>query len=386
MKFPLQSPVSPYAIVFDVDGVLLRDKTPIPCARDALQLLPKNEICMDRIPHLFITNGGGYPEQEKAKSISKALQIPVQENRIIVSHTPLRELVSDFKNKSILLAGLNDQSILNVAKSYGFTLETTMTLSEYSRRSPFLYLSKFPKQKEEEKNKKSDETKKSKLQYCSQPDQIDIICVLAEPSNWGEAIQIMIDILRSCDGRPGSDDWKPLTEGGNGQFTKLFIANPDLMYPGTWKVPRFTVGSFFLCLKSRFEEATGLTLDVEMYGKPYSSTYSYASQLLQKQYQQMGGKGVLQRIYAIGDNPSSDIKGANEAGAPWYSILVQTGMHKLADNDKVYPAKFFCADVMEAIKFILQQKMATLTSSITARTASILTPISTTPTKRQRIQ
>ena len=33
----------------------------------------------------------------------------------------------------------------------------------------------------------------------------------------------------------------------------------------------------------------------------------------------------LARIYMIGDNPAADIRGANQAGDPWRSILVCTG-------------------------------------------------------------
>lgn len=30
-------------------------------------------------------------------------------------------------------------------------------------------------------------------------------------------------------------------------------------------------------------------------------------------------------IYAVGDNPAADVRGANRAGHPWVSVLVQTG-------------------------------------------------------------
>ena len=35
-------------------------------------------------------------------------------------------------------------------------------------------------------------------------------------------------------------------------------------------------------------------------------------------------------IYAVGDNPAADVRGANAAGAPWVSVLVKTGV---ADRD-----------------------------------------------------
>ena len=37
-------------------------------------------------------------------------------------------------------------------------------------------------------------------------------------------------------------------------------------------------------------------------------------------------------VYMVGDNPASDIRGANRMGAPWESVLVLTG--KSSRNDK----------------------------------------------------
>lgn len=54
--------------------------------------------------------------------------------------------------------------------------------------------------------------------------------------------------------------------------------------------------------------------------------------------------------YAIGDNPASDIEGANGAG--WESILVQTGVFK-ADQGH-HPAKHVVHDVKEALRLILE--------------------------------
>lgn len=53
--------------------------------------------------------------------------------------------------------------------------------------------------------------------------------------------------------------------------------------------------------------------------------------------------------YAIGDNPASDIEGANGAG--WESILVQTGVFK-ADQGH-HPAKHIVHDVKEALQLIM---------------------------------
>jgi ribonucleotide monophosphatase NagD (HAD superfamily) len=41
------------------------------------------------------------------------------------------------------------------------------------------------------------------------------------------------------------------------------------------------------------------------------------------------GFAGISRYYGIGDNPHSDIKGANNAGQHWTSIFVQTGNIKV---------------------------------------------------------
>ena len=44
----------------------------------------------------------------------------------------------------------------------------------------------------------------------------------------------------------------------------------------------------------------------------------------------------------IGDNPSSDIAGAINAG--WKSILVKTGVFQGPENDPTYPADYIVND------------------------------------------
>ena len=57
--------------------------------------------------------------------------------------------------------------------------------------------------------------------------------------------------------------------------------------------------------------------------------------------------------YGIGDNPKSDIRGANNAGDHWKSILVRTGVFRGKDNDAEDPADIVLNDVLEAARYIL---------------------------------
>ena len=63
------------------------------------------------------------------------------------------------------------------------------------------------------------------------------------------------------------------------------------------------------------------------------------------------------RYYAIGDNPLSDIAGANNAGDDWTSILVKTGVHTSPENDERNPADFMYDNVYEAVQDIINEKI-----------------------------
>ena len=45
------------------------------------------------------------------------------------------------------------------------------------------------------------------------------------------------------------------------------------------------------------------------------------------------------QIFGIGDNPASDIRGANRAGPPWVSVLVRTGVFRGGANSASDPAQ-----------------------------------------------
>ncbi len=64
----------------------------------------------------------------------------------------------------------------------------------------------------------------------------------------------------------------------------------------------------------------------------------------------------LHQYYAIGDNPKSDICGANAAGPKWYSILTRTGCFTGGENDSEYPARYVADDVLAAVEFILHRE------------------------------
>jgi ribonucleotide monophosphatase NagD (HAD superfamily) len=61
-------------------------------------------------------------------------------------------------------------------------------------------------------------------------------------------------------------------------------------------------------------------------------------------------------IYAVGDNPAADIRGANQAGEPWVSVLVRTGVFQGAGvNSESDPAHMVVTDVLAAVQAALHR-------------------------------
>lgn len=59
-------------------------------------------------------------------------------------------------------------------------------------------------------------------------------------------------------------------------------------------------------------------------------------------------------IYMIGDNPKSDISGANALGDPWRSVLVRTGVFQ-GLNDAEHPAHLAVDSVADAVAAALHE-------------------------------
>lgn len=77
MSLSFQLGVLPsFGFLFDIDGVLVRGKTPIPAARTAFQKLV-NSQGQFLVPVVFVTNAGNCLRQKKADQLSHLLGVPV---------------------------------------------------------------------------------------------------------------------------------------------------------------------------------------------------------------------------------------------------------------------------------------------------------------------
>ncbi|KAJ0400468.1 hypothetical protein P43SY_004817 [Pythium insidiosum] len=308
-----------FGIAFDIDGVLVRGGKELPRARDIILRLRE-----DNVPHIFLTNGGGCMEAEKAANLGRALDLEIAPQQMVLSHTPMRELVDKFKDSRVLIMGSYD--VYTVAREYGFN--KVVSVNDLAQHYPTLY----PFHKYEHKP----------APYHGEP--IEAIIIMHDPIDWAPEIQVAVDVLIGGD-PPGSG--RPC-----GTQTPLFVSNDDFVFSGAYPHPRFAQGAFTRCLQLLYETHTGKSLEVTRYGKPHGVTYSFAEDLLNT----LAGRSNTNRIksiYGIGDNPLADIQGANNAGAHWSSVLVRTGIYDGSKEPEHIP-DVYAHDVHDAIERIYE--------------------------------
>lgn len=119
----------------------------------------------------------------------------------------------------------------------------------------------------------------------------------------------------------------------------------DLLWGNDFSQPRFGQGAFQTSVAAVYKDTTGYDLHRTVGGKPSKATYDYASSLLhsaiaaaREGHSQIDLHGQSsptidgQKVYMVGDNPASDIAGANAFG--WESILVRTGVFRGKDESE----------------------------------------------------
>ena len=318
------------AFALDVEGVLLKGRVPMPGAAEALSKLFTEDGKSQIVPFVLMSNGGGFTEKERAELLTQKFALPFQETNIILSHTPMKNLVHQFGDQLVLVVGR--EGVKNVLYSYGF--QKLITTEEYGSLHPQLYPFKTYPQPSHEVEQWRDTT-------------LAAVLVLTFPLTWGEDLQIITDVLRT-NGFPFGPDVNE-----DAPQLPIFFSNPDFCWEDRYKYPRFSQGAFYRCLQLMYKEITGKDLIATHYGKPGAVTYLYASNMLRDQCTVMGLPRDLTRIYAIGDNPLSDVKGANIAGKPWYSVLIESQLPSdgviWSKPKEVYP------DVLAALNAICQR-------------------------------
>ncbi|EEQ85811.1 HAD-superfamily subfamily IIA hydrolase [Blastomyces dermatitidis ER-3] len=354
-----------FGFVFDIDGVLLRSSRPLPGAAESLQLLKK-----EKIPFVLLTNGGGMHETKRIAQLSERLHVALDADTIIQSHTPFADLVKGNKvqgaleNKCVLIVGGGDGECRSVAQEYGF--KNVVTPADIFRSHPEIwpfshafndYYGRFASQLP----RRIDPIDPSKSL------KIDAILVFNDPRDWALDIQIIIDLLLSSQGIVGTYSAKnnspDLPNRGYQQDDQppLYFSNPDLLWAAQYHQPRLGQGAFKASLEGVWAAMTGgASLAMTVIGKPCELTYRFAEKRLNQEREKMFHVEDLQpleAVYMIGDNPESDIRGANSYKSPfgtkWNSILLRSGVY--SGGTPTWPPKVIVDGVKQAVDWSLVQ-------------------------------
>ncbi|NXL90848.1 HDHD5 hydrolase, partial [Alectura lathami] len=213
----------------------------------------------------------------------------VSQDQVILSHSPLR-LFSQFHQKCMLMAGQGP--VEENAQNLGF--KHVVTIEALRKAYPLLDMV--------DQSRRPKELPPPTIGFPT----IEGVILFGEPVRWETSLQLIIDVLLS-NGNPGAE-----LEAIPYPHLPVLACNMDLLWMAEAKMPRFGHGTFLLCLENIYKKVTGRELKYEaLIGKPSTVTYRYAEYLIQEQAKKQGWKAPIQRLYAIGDNPMSDVYGAN---------------------------------------------------------------------------
>ncbi|XP_020549208.1 uncharacterized protein YKR070W-like isoform X3 [Sesamum indicum] len=338
---------SSFGIAFDIDGVILRGTTPIGNSRRALRRLYDDSGAMN-IPFLFLTNGGGIPESRRASELSDILGVKILASQVVQGHSPFRTLLKRYENEFIVATGKGEpyENEFIVAKGKGepavvmseYGFKRVISLEEYASQfkniDPVAQYKRWTTEQELNCSRNSEKIASSHID-CSQ--KVKAAFVVSDPVDWGRDIQVLCDILTSG-GVP---------EEENGQQPPLYFAADDLQYQAAFPSERLGMGAFRIALESVFNRIHDKPLEYTSFGKPNPFVFSNAEMILRQllQFPTPGNVGTedvrlpsFKTLYMIGDNPLVDVKGAQQAGYPWFSILTRTGVFRQRENHTQYPA------------------------------------------------
>ncbi|XP_058502324.1 haloacid dehalogenase-like hydrolase domain-containing 5 [Solea solea] len=279
---------SSFGLLFDIDGVLVRGRTPIPAAKECFKnLVDRNG--QYKVPVVFVTNAGNCMRQTKAEHLSQLLEVEVSPDQVMLSHSPLR-MFTQFHKKCVLVSGQGP--VEEVAHNLGF--QDIVTIEMLRDAYPLLDVV--------DHNRRP----RGSIPPTKGLGPIDAVVLFGEPIRWETNLQLLTDVLLT-NGNPGSD-WS----SARYPHIPVLACNMDLLWMAEAKNPRFGHGMFLVCLESLYKKITGYELKYEaLIGKPSVVTYNYAELLIRQQAEKLGWTTPVKRLYAIGDNPMADIYGAN---------------------------------------------------------------------------
>ncbi|XP_051916062.1 haloacid dehalogenase-like hydrolase domain-containing 5 [Hippocampus zosterae] len=282
------SPQGSFGLLFDIDGVLVRGRSPIPAAQECFRNLVDHQGKY-KVPLVFVTNAGNCMRQTKAEHLSHLLEVEVSPDQVMLSHSPLR-MFTQFHQMCVLVSGQGP--VQEVAHMLGF--KNVVTIDNLREGYPLLDIV--------DHNRRP----KDGIPPTKGLRPIDAVILFGEPIRWETNLQLIVDVLLT-NGNPDRN-WN------SAQYPHIPVlaCNMDLLWMAEAKNPRFGHGMFLVCLESLYKKVTGHDLKYEaLIGKPSVVTYNYAELLVRQQAERLGWATPVKRLYAIGDNPMADIYGAN---------------------------------------------------------------------------
>jgi len=366
------------AFAFDIDGVLQRGDIQLDAGMYAMKRL-HDEHGNPKYPIAFLTNGGGHTEHERAEKLSRMFNIKVSDSQIVLSHTPMKYLADRYnslKDTAVLCVGKRDCT--RVARYYGFERPISSQDLGYihSLATP---LSQYPTVTSvdfayTEADGHSVVFSEAFVKYVAHL-HFSAVFVMHDSNDWGRDIQLICDIVAgeakpspaastaatlletetvaskkknkkskaaaraaaaaaAAAAHPNITVNVPLTQHIDpgiisDQTVDVYFSNPDFIWPNETIHPRLGQGAFRIALCAVYQELTGHPLKYEQFGKPNLIQYKEVRKRLEAQ---LKPNQRISSIFAVGDNPKADIRGANAAGNDFVSVLVKTGVHQDSDD------------------------------------------------------
>ncbi|KZT20001.1 HAD-superfamily hydrolase [Neolentinus lepideus HHB14362 ss-1] len=337
------APIAPAAtmatrgVMAVVDGVLLRGETALPAAKRALAKLEG-----DNPMNQWITNGGGISEDERCRKLTGQFGFEIKPTQYIQAHTVLKSVVHKYAKEPVLVLGGKRDQVRKVAEGYGFeNVYTTLDVMAWNPSIwPFYELSP------------EEHTSTKKVNFTSIP--LRAVFVFHDPRNWALDVQVLCDVIQS--GGIIGGPYLPVEQQLESGIDVVFC-NPDLLWRSDFERPRLGQGAFREAFLAVYQALTGKRYPCIQYGKPTKATYKFAEKVLVDRLEEISGvrPSVHPEVYMVGDNPESDIAGANGAG--WSSVLVRTGVYNPEQGPPTHTPTYIAEDVEEAVEWAIKREV-----------------------------
>ncbi|XP_038891014.1 uncharacterized protein YKR070W-like isoform X2 [Benincasa hispida] len=322
---PIQSRLerSSFGIAFDIDGVVLRGHHPIGGSTKALKRLYVDSTSSGtlKVPFLFLTNGGGTPESRRAIELSELLGVNVLPSQVVQGHSSFKSLLYSFENELIIATGKGQPAL--VMSEYGF--KKVFSIDEYASYFENIDpVSQYKNWTSKQAFGLNWNPEKLMRKQSVLSERVKAAFVVSDPVDWGRDIQ------------------------------------------AAFPFKRLGIGAFKIALESIFNRIHHRPLEYVSYGKPNPLVFKNVEAVLRHilsshcddHFVNEGDiefKG-FKTLYMIGDNPLVDIKGARQAGRPWFSILTRTGVFRGKENHEEFPADLVVNTVEEAVDYIFESE------------------------------